>query len=81
MTDHRDIDHYGKPYVWEVDSRSYEIDGREYDGDEAICPFFLKGGVGVGIRGATANTTALCGSKLKAWLRPGLNVRLRGCCG
>lgn len=66
MTEHRDIDHYGKPYVWEIDLRSYEVDERNYDEDEAICPFFLKGGAGAGIRGATANTAALHDSKLKA---------------
>ena len=69
MTEHRDIDHYGKPYVWEIDLRSYEVDERDYDEDEAICPFFLKGGVGVDIRGATANTVARPGSRLKGCLR------------
>lgn len=40
--EHRDIDYYGAPYVWEVSLHDFETDEREYDeeGNIAKCPFF-----------------------------------------
>lgn len=37
---HRDIDHYNQPYVWEISLADFDIDQREYDDfdDSAICP-------------------------------------------